>query len=490
MHEDEVARILKMLEEGKITAVEAEKLIAAIGITAQHARSSASGGHGVGSAGEQPAAGQQESGGRAHSFEFRWSKGRSTRDLTSVFEKVGRILEGLDLERFVQEAREGGRRWQERTRGFTRWWSDLAEGRPENSQNLPTAIRAETREFDLEGVARLEVTNPLGDVAVLGGADRLSVEIARQTWAPTEAEANARLEQVQIVCERLAGEVGTDETTGERLAVRVMPPAEWSEGVTDLVIRAPSRIAAAVGTTFGEIRVENLAGSVELESTSGAVVTEGIQSTCSIKTVRGEVRLHRAGGPVTVTTVSGDVSVQDASDSVAVTTSDGEILLQHVSGGPVEVRTVCGPIRIEHLPDTGSGAVLCYTVSGAIELTDVAPNLILTTVKGRIEGTRIRSHSVRATTVNGPVELRFEGSFQGEVNIATVSGDVCVAVPEAGDFRYHLTSSTGQVQCTHAAPDAMRSCNTQTGTVRHGQGSVRVHTLSGNIALTVASSEA
>src|SRR3989442_15979890 len=128
--DDHVSRILKMLEEGKISATEAQTLIAAL---QTEARNSAAGTGSSGSTrtdGNSQASSAQPEPGKAKSFEFQWSQKRAfpNIDLSGLGKQISDAVKKIDPERIVREARagvaRGGKRFSAGFKGFT-WFSDF-----------------------------------------------------------------------------------------------------------------------------------------------------------------------------------------------------------------------------------------------------------------------------------------------------------------------------------------------------------------------------
>src|SRR5258705_9856635 len=120
--DDHVSRILKMLEEGKISATEAQTLIAAL---QTEARNNAAGSGSSGSTrtdGSSQASSAQPEPGKAKSFEFQWSQKPAfpNIDLSGLGKQISDALKKIDPERVVREGRARGARGGKRlSAGFT-----------------------------------------------------------------------------------------------------------------------------------------------------------------------------------------------------------------------------------------------------------------------------------------------------------------------------------------------------------------------------------
>src|SRR5688572_2010300 len=231
--EEHISRILKMLEEGKISATEAQTLIAALkaepppGMAASQARA-ADGNSGV-RAQSQP----REESGKAKSFEFEWSQRKAFPfDLSGLGKQISDAVRKIDPEKIVREARaglqKGGKKFNERLKVWT-FFGDLDDGRPENSSGHPTARTSETIDLELKPDSLVQIENTLGSVAVFGGAETSRLEIDKETWAPVEEEAQAQLKELNAEHQLFDPDIGQP-----RLEIKVSGPEHFREGFVNL----------------------------------------------------------------------------------------------------------------------------------------------------------------------------------------------------------------------------------------------------------------
>src|SRR2546421_64882 len=141
--DEHIARVLKMLEEGKISAEQAEKLISAISKeTAQGSAGSttSTASRSQDSRSESTTTSTQQDSGRAKSFDLQWSQKKGFPfDLSGLGKQISDAVKKIDPEKFVREARTGFAKGSRnfKFRGFS-WFGESEEGRPENSMGLPT----------------------------------------------------------------------------------------------------------------------------------------------------------------------------------------------------------------------------------------------------------------------------------------------------------------------------------------------------------------
>lgn len=496
MADEHIARILKMLEEGKVSASEAETLIAALrtGSSGPKPADASTGGAG-GTSDTGQSAGKPES--SSKSFEFRWGHRRPfPLDLNALGRHINTVVNRIDPDRILRDARVGGRRWQERMREWARAWQEGEDTPPMNPLGLPTARNAETRNFVLEPPFLVEAINPAGSVTLVGGGDGVVVECQKEAWAAGEEEAARRLDAItletQIVrpetAERHdAGEADADgDLAGARLILRVAVPDGWRDGLANLSVRLPSACSVRAATLFGPVGVENLDGTAEVQSTSGAVALDGIKSSVRVEVVSGDVTLGSIGGSVSVTTKSGAVSGQRLRRGATVATVSGDVSLRHVEGGSLQARSVSGDVSVEHVGAAAPIDVTLETVSGDARLLHARGNVTVKTLSGDAMARGLDVTTVRGQAVSGDLDIGIETPFVGTIEAGTVSGDIRVSIPGSGNFRYTLATRSGEVHCDHPADDALRSGTVLSGTVGTGAGSVSAQTVSGDISLRMS----
>ena len=152
--DEHIARVLKMLEEGKISAEQAEKLISAISSeTAKGTSSTSSASKPQENRAESTTSttSSQQDSGRAKSFDFQWSQRKGFPfDLSGLGKQISDAVKKLDPEKFVRDARTGFAKSSRniKFKGFS-WFTDSDGSRPENTMGLPTARESQTLNFDL-----------------------------------------------------------------------------------------------------------------------------------------------------------------------------------------------------------------------------------------------------------------------------------------------------------------------------------------------------
>lgn len=191
-----------------------------------------------------------------------------------------------------------------------------------------------------------------------------------------------------------------------------------------LTIEVPRGVAVQLQSTSGDLVTEDVTGRQALESTSGDVTVRGSRSpvrahttsgnitasgveSADLETVSGDIEAESVRGPLRVATTSGDVSVSGLEDSLRVTSVSGDLRIGAAPRG-VTARTTSGGITVEE----ARGDVRLSTSSGDIRLV-LAPPLTRADI----------------STVSGDVVASVSGSVGADLELRTTNGTLDVDLP-------------------------------------------------------------
>lgn len=180
---------------------------------------------------------------------------------------------------------------------------------------------------------------------------------------------------------------------------------------------------------------------VEVKLARGDVHVEGVGSNARIETLSGQVKLSDAKGVVdttvasgdiamtnvhasllTVQTTSGDVSLQDCSGAINVNAGSGNTDLVRVSGRTIAVETTSGDVNLD-ICEPVRGSVTVRTVSGdvGVEIMDGSEcRVTLSTLRGAVAS----DIPLDDKTADGQSLSGRLGAGTGTITATAVSGDV------------------------------------------------------------------
>ncbi len=389
MTQSDRMKILSMLEEGKVTAAEAERLLLALGRSETMAPDLS----GIG------------------------------RTLAGVLDRVGEVVdkipEKVNAEHLARVGKGVGRVVDTLTDIMDQGLSLL-----DSSKYESFTFHDELTSADLDGITQFKVENTAGRVTIQA-EDRQDVHVA--VGSVIRAGAKGAAEDVH----------NSNPVTFRREGGTLLlaPPTTLQEGLRsllsrnryDFVVRVPVSLTLTptVNTLSGDIHVADMR----------------LGGRAFVKAVSGEVRVHKCEGDLDISTVSGAVSVEGCVGSHRVRSVSGEISVDSAMGTGAELATVSGDIRIEG--DLGA-AVVIKTVSGDIEAkVRTKTRFQATSTSGDVDVELLAGSAgyVDASSRSGDVEVdlpledaieakrhvkgRYEGGSEA-LSLSSISGDVLV----------------------------------------------------------------
>ena len=193
--------------------------------------------------------------------------------------------------------------------------------------------------------------------------------------------------------------------------------------------RIPDIVATAVASAMksgfepGEERSSDFPGKrhLQVQSVSGDLdVTRG-EDGIGLAYSGGMVKVRTSGEQVTVRTMAGDVSATVPAD------------------GRLELEVVSGDVSIN-----GAGARIgVKTVSGDVQINRTAGEAQVETVSGDVSLDNVTG-SCEVRTRSGDVQLAASGPVSG--SIATVSGDIHIALARNADLVLELATEGGDIE--------------------------------------------
>lgn len=467
--DDNVMRVLQMLQDGKISAQEAEMLIAALrGETAPGANA------------KPDAEATSSDEGKPFFGGFDFEKIKTPKiDLDDLGERISKAVSKVQPEKIVQRvqtqlrtATRAGAHWGTTVSSRVRHWAEGEDLRPTNPAGLPEQTESHDQEFHLEPGAKVFVENPLGNVTILGISDGpASVTVRKTAWGPRDEEARALLGKMEINI------TGTDA----RLDIKTSAPDFFRDGTVDLELRVPRNIGnVRINTRHGHIEIAEIEGLAEGVTTTGNLTMRNLAGDARGETATGELKLERIAGTATVATQSGDIAANDIRRGLTANTASGDVNTAGVEGGRVECKSVSGDVWVERVGLNAPLDITVESISGDATLKQASGNIALKAVSGDVTAEELAATRLQAQTVSGDVQLRLKEQFSGTMQVNTVSGDVLIAMPEGSHVRVSLSTSSGELRCEHDAHEVSATETLWTGQIGTGAGTLNVQTISGD----------
>jgi DUF4097 and DUF4098 domain-containing protein YvlB len=342
---------------------------------------------------------------------------------------VTEALRGIDPGRIAANARRQARRVARTMRSsiedistdFNATISEQLQGEPQL-----TAPRETTATIPPGGVLR--VRNTLGDIEVVGS----DVPEARaagvlKIWANDKPAAEALANEIKLVV----------EDGGEGPTIRVEHPAKVRRVSLDLKVFVPQNGArVSLLSPSGDVTVRNL-------KNSGVVLA----------TQSGDARASEIIGDVAAETASGDIAIEGIVGNVAASSASGDIKALRISGQNFRAITQSGDISFH---ESAVPVVVVETVSGDAHVKAVTGRTLkVRAVSGDAAAEDVAFEvDTHLDTVSGYISLHPRGPLTtGTINIVTVSGDGEIKLPRETNAFLEVSTKGGDVKGKIMGPD-------------------------------------
>lgn len=263
----------------------------------------------------------------------------------------------------------------------------------------------------------LRIENSLGDVKVFGGSAENQV-IARATIHGKDLdEARSKAEVYTPVIEESEHFVTIKQPDVSGLSV-------------DLEVRIAGPAPVEVKCEAGDVEVQHTAGNGRVSTRHGDVRLVGLNGTIEIETLSGDIWLSEASTPSgNVEGKSGDVRIEKVEGNLNVRTSAGDVTLKHCSGRSLAIEAVSGDVTME-LEKPVEGTVNVRTVNGDVHLAipdGSNSRVALSTLRGSVHSELILADEAR-------LDHRLTGTLgdgTGTIDVSAVNGNIHLAMKNA-----------------------------------------------------------
>lgn len=389
----ETIKILKMLEEGKISSREADSLLSALR-------------------------------GSQHRHAFK-DLNIDHEHLREEMDALRNNLHHINPGKIMNEARAS---IKESLKDFKGIHIDL-----DNIRGINKAEETKEIVIPSAGINSIAVNQPRSDIEITGSdGDQITIRADIQVWADDKDEAEEKLKSLDISTENDSGTLrikvdGPPWTKKRRAKVDFqieMPRdimAEISSASGDVAVSGLNK-GFKLNTASGEISASNCCGEQILSSASGNVECNGCRkATIMINTASGDIDISDVEGEVSLQTVSGDLDAA-VSGSLKSQSVSGDMNITGKSVKELKLRTTSGDICLDS-PMGQETETKIDTVSGDVAIVikgDPSVSVECGTVSGDIDCEREMSDLRRSgRTLKGRI-----GEGQGKLSIKTVSGDI------------------------------------------------------------------
>lgn len=395
---EEIKRVMKLVQEGKLSPEDAAELIEAFGEAPEEVEQ------------EQPA-GVGAAGGPSDSAKSEDPIGK----LIGSIEKIGKdVAKNVNWNDIANQVRQGIGKGVDAVK-------HAAEEARKNGGFAVIFGNAQTKHVELplqvpEGKT-LRIELKAGDVTIEGGIDIGSISVDATFRAYDETEAKNAADAYTPVLEE-----------SEHFVVFRQP--ENLNASTDIVARVPAGVPVEIKLASGDVVVTDTKASVRIEGASGDVKLTNVGGAVRVSQRSGDVSVSQAEcSMLTLDTKSGDISVDRGSGVVEIKTSSGDVCVLDSRPKSLSVEAASGDIRADlAAPPEGSVNITSVTGDVKVSIVDGADcRVSLSTLRGSVASTIELADQIKDEhKITGRL-----GEGQHAFDVSVVTGNVSLGLRDS-----------------------------------------------------------
>jgi TonB family protein len=282
--------------------------------------------------------------------------------------------------------------------------------------------------FAAQEGGRLKLVTDMGNVRVSTqpGATQVSYRVTIQAY-PDQADAKKTIEQFNVSAK------GTPE------GVWITGTVPWTSFrgrlMVNYEVQLPRRYNVEITTNAGNVRLDEIEGTVTVNSAGGNIVSRSINGPARLETKGGHVIVMDVGGSLVATTLGGHIYAGRIKGDGTLRSGGGHVTVTSI-GGRAELATEGGNISLER----GGGSVTATTAGGRIDVGEAAG-----AIRAQSEG-----GGIRVVRLSGPTQLQTAGgsiyltTMQSAVKAATGSGGITAWIPASAKIQ-----AASELECSH-----------------------------------------
>jgi len=337
-----------------------------------------------------------------------------------IFLLIFILLIGTAVSRATQRSFWGDIGVQMEDEDWERWFGNRYEFSAAIEQALPSP-------------AILHITNQGNVTLIAQDGAGLQGTVRKIIYAPTEAEAEQRAQEVEVGLEPIPG--GPAGSYQLRLKLR---GGDARGARADLELRVPIRTSVRLESRRGDARIEGLTGEVQVDLDRGSA---------EIASITGPVKVELRRGSARVEHVRGNVEVRGRGNEIAVADVQGEARIEGEFVGPIRASAISQEAqfvsrRTNFTAERIDGEL--ELVRGDLNVRRPAGNITLIAEDKDIDLDDLEG-AVRVQNRHGLIKLRFPRSPRQPIEAESHSGDIEVVLPANSAFSIEARAPSGEI---------------------------------------------
>lgn len=320
---------------------------------------------------------------------------------------------------------------------------------------------SETVDTPFAAGSSLVLSNPHGDITIVGKSDdhQVHIVVKKQVYSSSDSDANSKASQL------------TPQVTQSGSIVNVTIP--FLRGATaNLDVTVPD---------FGETTITDDHGDVAVSGIHAPVTITANHGNIELNSITGAVAAHINHRDATFTAhgITGEVSVRGSANDMTITDVTGQVLFDGEFYGDTHMERLHGPISFH----TSRTQLSLGRLDGEL---NISPKADLTA--DRITGPsrfKTRSRNITLDRIAGDVDIaNSNGSVDitgaaplGDITVQSSNGEVNVTVPEHSDFTVNAETEGGAIDNNlNLKPVDSGKSSSISGNIGKGGPHISIHT--------------
>ncbi len=394
---DEVKRIMKLVQEGKLSPDDAAELIEAFSEAPDEPKGTVES-PSEGEAGSTESVSEDPIGRFISSIE---KIGKDVAKNVNWNDIAGQVRQNVNkgveaIKHAADEAKKGG--------GFSVFFGASQTKRVELPLHVPEGktLRIEARS---------------GDVSVQGGAELGSL-IVDATFRSYDTEEAKKMADVYTpVLEESEHQVVFRQPEGQNMT-------------TDLTVYVPTGVPVEVKLASGDVKIAGTQASVRVDGSSGDLSISEATGSIQLAQGSGDVKVKRCEASIlAVETKSGDIRLEDVSGVIELKTSSGDVAVESGRPKTLSVEAASGDVSVD-IATPVEGAVNITTVTGDVSVSIMDGSdcrVTLSTLRGSVsKSIELEDEVVEAQKIVGRL-----GQGNGTLDVSVVTGNVSLGLRDS-----------------------------------------------------------
>lgn len=391
---EEIQRIMKLVQEGKLSPEDAAELIDAFQADGQPQ--------------QEPEATQEEP---------KTAKGDPIRGFLDYVEKLGRdVTENVNWNDVAVQIRTGAQKGVEQIKvGIDK----LKDGKLNFDLFAAQEIRVVEMGLAITAKQILKVENPCGDVRIHGSKTESKVKATAKVRGIDQEEAKKRAAEYTLIIEESDHQVNLRQPDISGVSV-------------DLEIWVPPGTAVEAKTLSGNLMLADTKGRGKVSATSGNIALSGLNGIVEIVSQSGNVSIASSKTPsLSIENRSGDVSLTDIEGNMNVRTASGDLRVVRAKGKTISIESVSGDVHVDLAePVTGNVAIRTVNGNAFVGVTDGCDcRVSLSTLRGTVSSSlELDDESKAEQHLSGTL-----GEGSGTLDVSAVNGSIHLKLRDSNE---------------------------------------------------------